>query len=332
MKLKPNRNSAIDFLRAVATLLIVVTHVFQYHLGGLPAGRQVVINTFIWDYSHFAVVLFVFCSVSVLLPSYEHMEHTVASITLWYKKRVKRLLVPFYWYLVAHALLILTLPVVFTGNGLRLDAHFLFDSITLMNGINFNWLVLLFIQIALMFPLIHRISKRRVLSIMWGIGSFLFILSTFFLPQLKEYSRALMPIGWSLIVLLCIVIEQQKLKPFYVFLCSTAAFVTFVLLFPNVGSLISHKYPPDLFYLSYATMMSMVMIYVSKARVWENSHLKGAYTFISSNSYQIFFIHYIVLDASLRLDMNVGVHFIVVLATTLGITYTLNSLLHSKLV
>lgn len=326
MNPKPSRTSHIDFLRAIATILIVVTHVTQYHLNN-PVTK------FIWNYSHFAVVLFVFCSVSVLLPSYEHMAHTVSSIVTWYKKRVKRLLVPFYWYLVAHVILIVTLPVVFTGNGLVVTPRFLFDSVTLMAGINFNWLVLLFIEIALIFPLIHKVSTKHMWTVLWGIGSFAFILATMFHPELNKYSRILMPIGWSLIVLLSILIVQQKLKPLYVFLISFLSFSLLLILsylplhlplLPPAlfsSSFINHKYPPDLYYLSYATMMSMAMYYASKAGVWRNPFLKSVYTFISKNSYQIFFIHYIVLDASLRVQMNVCMHFVTVFSITLAITY-----------
>lgn len=156
MKEQPVRERmySIDVLRAIATVIIVVTHVLQYHLHDF-------LTTFVWNYIHFAVVLFVFCSVSVLLPAVERMEMNVASLFAWCKKRFWRLIKPFYVYIAAHALLILLLPSIFNGNGLKLTPRFLLDSITLSGGINFNWLVLLFIEIALVFPLIYKVSQKK---------------------------------------------------------------------------------------------------------------------------------------------------------------------------
>lgn len=321
MKPKPSRSHHIDVLRAIATVIIIVTHVFQYHLGEF-------LNTFIWNYVHFAVVLFVFCSVSVLLPAVEQMEMSVESLFAWYKKRFWRLIKPFYIYMLAHAILILLLPSIFNGNGLKLTPAFLFDSFTLNGGINFNWLVLLFIEIALVFPLIYKVSQRKNWSIGWGIASFCFIVATLFFPELRTTYRLIMIIGWSLIVLLSILVVQNKIKAFHVFLGAFTVF-SVLLLIPegylagaNLSSrLIDHKYPPDVYYLSYATMMSMAVYFVGKAKFWEQTWLKAIISFISKHSYEIFFIHYIVLDASLRLSWNVWSQLSFVFVVTMLITY-----------
>ena len=140
----------------------------------------------------------------VLLPSVERMEMNASSLFAWCKKRFWRLIKPFYVYIAAHALLILLLPSIFNGNGLKLTPTFLLDSITLSGGINFNWLVLLFIEIALVFPLIYKVSQKKNWSIGWGIASFCFIVATLFMPELRSIYRPIMIIGWSLIVLLSI--------------------------------------------------------------------------------------------------------------------------------
>lgn len=326
------RLSHIDFLRAVAIILIVVTHVFQYHLDS-P------LNKFIWNYSHFAVVLFIFCSVTVLLPSYEKMDKSVSTILSWYKKRLLRLIIPFYLYLASHIALIKLFPSIFTGNGLHVTPEFLFKSVTLTGGINFNWLVLLFIQIALMFPVIHVISKKRIWAIIFSLASLSFITATLFLPQLQPHSRPVMAIGWSLIVLVSIIIAQERLKPHVIFMVAGGMFT--ILFFTIVPShtLINHKYPPDLFYLSYATMTAMGTYFISQMRVWNSPILQRLYTYISKHSYAIFFIHYIILDSSLRLKTDVWTHFFTVISITLVVTYLvnelrelLNTLLHSRIV
>ena len=324
MKPKPSRSHHIDVLRAIATVMIVVTHVLQYHLHNF-------LTTFVWNYIHFAVVLFVFCSVSVLLPSVERMEMNASSLFAWCKKRFWRLIKPFYVYIAAHALLILLLPSIFNGNGLKLTPTFLLDSITLSGGINFNWLVLLFIEIALVFPLIYKVSQKKNWSIGWGIASFCFIVATLFMPELRSIYRPIMIIGWSLIVLLSILVVQSKIKAFHVFLGAFAVF-SLLLLVPdsflagaNLSSrLIDHKYPPDVYYLSYATMMSMAVFFLGKAKFWDYSWLKEPISYISRHSYEIFFIHYIVLDASLRLQWGVWSHLFFVFAITMTITYLID--------
>ncbi|OGK18422.1 hypothetical protein A3D80_02650 [Candidatus Roizmanbacteria bacterium RIFCSPHIGHO2_02_FULL_40_13b] len=310
-------------------LIIILTHVTQYHLSN-P------ITSFIWNYSHFAVVLFIFCSVSVLLPSYERMEHTVASITRWYKKRVVRLILPFYWYLLAHFSLMIVFPTIFSGNGLKLNFDFILKSVFLTGGIDLNWLVLLFIELALIFPIMEYISRKKSLATFYFLLSTFFVTATLFLPSLHSLYRVYMIIAWSLVTLISILVVKQKLKPLHIFIISGISFglqFFFLGFFAKVvpihlkggiattHNLISHKYPPDLYYLSYAIFMSFLVYKLTKLHLFEVVLLKRFLTFVSKSSYTLFFIHYIVLDASLRWRLSVGAHLLVVLVTTMGITY-----------
>jgi peptidoglycan/LPS O-acetylase OafA/YrhL len=66
----------------------------------------------------------------------------------------------------------------------------------------------------------------------------------------------------------------------------------------------NHKYPPDLYYLLFGISLTCFSLVVARLKIWQNTAIKKIYFFISNNSYQIFFIHYIVLDAVLLLSKN----------------------------
>ena len=63
----------------------------------------------------------------------------------------------------------------------------------------------------------------------------------------------------------------------------------------------SHKYPPDFYYLFFGLSLTCFSLLIGKLSLWQNKILKPIYLFISKNSYYIFFIHYIILDAVLVL-------------------------------
>lgn len=289
----------IDVLRAAGILAVIAIHVLSDNLTS-P------LTNFIWNYLHFIIVAFIFCSGYVMYAFYAPKLTTVATVFSWYKKRLIRLLLPFYWYLLAHFSLMLLFPKFFSGLGLQFNLKFIVQSITLVGGINLNWLPLLFLQLAVLFPLLVLLWKKQKI-IFWLYCLVVFFITVGFSIWQFPYShyRAVMWIPWSLfLVLPWYFVEREKqstvIKKYM--LLSLGGFVGFLSLFiiwKHVGrsvTLIDNKYPPNFFYIFYEMFGSFLILTFAKIQLLQRKYIGNFIEFLSRSSYALFFIHYIVFD------------------------------------
>src|SRR3990167_529140 len=298
--MKKNRIEETDFLRAISTIGFIVVHVLSFNLA---SGY----NHYIWNYLHFVEVGFVFCSGYVLAARYQNFANW-QEIRLWYGKRLVRLLVPFYIYLLAHYVIWFLLPIYFSGIGLKKSLPFLLQSVFLVGGVELGWLPLLFLQMAILFPIFMMIRKKKFAFALVAILSLatagIFILTPFFRP----YYRFVMWIPWSFLLLFSISAylkesgDKKKLESIIRrLLVGLVALVLFILLFlfwDTKGStnLTSHKYPPDLYFLFYGIGMSSLVSLIGYLDFFKRSFIRRIIMYVSKQSYTLFFVHFIVLD------------------------------------
>lgn len=326
----------IDFVRALSIIGVIATHVLSDNLATKT-------NYLIWNYLHFVVVAFVFCSGYVLFWRYQNFSFNLPGILKWYKKRFLRLIIPFYIYLITHFSLWILLPNLFSGLDLKKTPAFILQSVFFTGGVNLNWLPLLFLQLTILFPLfITILNKKKLLFayIIFSAG-----VTIFFTVKIFPYAfyRYVMWISWSLILLFSMYIslkeklENNILKAIKRYISiGILSFLTFAFVFvlwKNTNkslTLINHKYPPDFYYLSYATLMSSLVLVISRLSILKQNLIKSIYTFISKNSYQLFFIHYIALDAVLTLNkksvhkIDASLQFIIVILASLAVCLVLD--------
>lgn len=320
----------IDFLRAVSIVGVIAIHVYSDNL-------ITPLNMFIWNYLHFVIVAFVFCSGYVMYALYAPRLTSLLSIAGFYEKRLIRLLIPFYWYLLAHYTLLFFFPNFFSGLGLQFSWRYLFQTMTLTGGLGINWLPLLFLQLAILFPLLLlAFRKKRILFWAYIFVAVLFTIGITVWEFPYAYYRQVMWIPWSLFFILpwCFYVQEQKktsAKAYY--FLSVIGLLDFFLLFviwKHVGrslTLIDNKYPPNLYYLSYGIFGSFFLLGLSLLPVFKKGFSK-TYLFISKVSYNLFFIHFIALDFILvinkhMLHLTVWLQFIFVLGASLGIAWLL---------
>lgn len=305
------RLSEIDMLRAVGIIVIMMTHVYSKHLG----------NAFdfaLWNNLHFVVVGFIFSSGYVLTNKYQHSLTTVQQTLHWYKKRIIHLVVPFYWYLLAHYTLWYMFPGLFNGLELKKNLHYVAQSLIFYDGISLNWITLLFIQLMVIFPiLMWMMNTKRKLFALYTIcaaaSAVYFVMYRF--PY--DHYRSVMWLPWSLIFLLGAYISQiekntnNAVRTMVYFKVGVAALSVYSLLwllldmYQRAHVLIDHKYPPNIFYLSYGVAATMGMLAFMKiTKIHTNRFIHKIGTHISKHSYELYFIHYIVLDAVLKLTGN----------------------------
>jgi len=287
-----NRFFQIDFLRAIAILGVMLTHSLAIFLG------STVINT-AWNYLHFVVVAFVFCSGYVTVSTYKHINNG-KSLLIWYKKRFARLYLPFIIYTIIYIILHLT----------HSSSRYLFDSLTLVGGIDVGWLTLLFLQLALLTPIIIRISNKHKFSRILLIAFAIFTLITTFIRIPTLYSRSFAWFPWLFIFLLGIYISQNEKNNyihtryyFFIGIISICLWFLFSHLLNNLHqplTLTLHKYPPDMFYFLYGIGINCLLFCILNK--WKKlfQYLRTPITWLSKNSYGMFFIHLILLDIATK--------------------------------
>src|SRR5438046_460330 len=98
----------IDVLKALGIIAVIAIHVLTYNLSS-PVSK------FLWNYLQFFVVTFIFSSGFVLSAIYGDFFTNLSKTFTWYKKRVFRIALPFWIYLLLHYGLLLLFPGFFSG-------------------------------------------------------------------------------------------------------------------------------------------------------------------------------------------------------------------------
>lgn len=323
--MQKTRFGAIDFLRGVGILGVIATHVFSDNLIN-P------LNTFIWNYLHFVITSFVFCSGYVMYIAYKDKVDSLKKLPTWYKKRLIRLLPPYYIYLFAHVGLVFLFPLYFEGLGIQKNWQYIWQSIILTGGINENWLPLLFVELALLFPILLFLFKKCK-PIFWGYIVVSCLITLFFTLSPFPYSlyRWVMWIPWSLVFVLSWYFakrdQQKSSSKIYlgISLISALIFAGLYVWFGNMHrslTLIDNKYPPNIFYISYEFVVSFALLAVAQWKIFQRAWFVNLYTWLSSQSYGLFFVHFLYLDLLLQINKlyHLGINIWLQLVFVIGIS------------
>lgn len=339
--MNPPRFFHIDVLRAIAIINIIIIHTFSFNLTSS-------LNNLIWNYLHFIdVVAFVFCSGYVVVKRIS--EHsTLGHWVTWFKKRLGRLLLPFYGYLLVHYSLLLLFPAFFTGLGLKLNLMYFIKTITLVGGLDITWIPLLFLELSFVFPFLLWARKNKWLHYSYLALIALVLIQFTIHPFPYNYYRTIMWLPWSFVLYVSIWFYHWKTeqgisaKRYLVF--AAFSFTIFTILFiawhflGKSLTLTQHKYPPDLYYFSYAFTGTFLVLLISQSKLFLQQHISRFILLVSQESYALFFIHFILLDLLKQLKnqlpffTNVWLQVIIALVGSISIVYALQLLRKKVLV
>ena len=243
------REESIDLMRGIGILLMILIHTTSYFLShGLVFA--------IWDYSHFVVSIFIFCSAFILFERKKDSKFTLSAFV----KRIKRLLLPYYLYLLFYYVYLY----LFKGNLISLKS--ITSQVFLLNfsSQDFDWLVFLFI---LFVPIMELIKSVKKIGVYLFVGLIISVLASavllFYQPQIPF--RLIMWLPWSLVaVLVKFLVDSKNRQKFAIW---TLLFSTILLFVTNVylatiGKsvvMINNKYPPNLYHLSYGVTMTFLL-------------------------------------------------------------------------
>ena len=277
----------LDDLRGISIIVMILIHTNVNFLSNKWAynSREV---------SQFAVVAFLFCSSYLaLLKPYP----TVSELIPYIVKRLKRLLIPF--------LVFFTIYILFStvGLGKHFSQSYIMKSYILTGGIDFNWMVLLFIQMMLVTPFIQYLNERSKIGLY--IYTFIAILSSVIFLKYTPlpFYRSIMWLPWSLVIVYTLYFDRiWNNKMWFVWitlLFGTIFIITqqcILLPLHHSFSMYNNKYPPNLYHISYSLFAVNIIYYLSKRKLFSSPLVQNTVGFFSANSYQLFFIHILVID------------------------------------
>ena len=278
---KPSRFVEIDVLRGIAVFAMILIHVNYFFISQK-------IPFILWNYSQFAVPVFIFCS------SYLFFKKGKDSFGFsYFKKRILRLMVPYWIFLVAF------IPLVYLFEPKKINLRYIFNSIISTGGVDISWLVLLFIVFTFIFPLIVYLKeKHKIVFVLYSLASFFVPLYLVFFSMKIDY-KFIMWLPWSLIAVFSIFfIKFGHKKWFFSSILAGSLVLYLALAFVQVSlghvlSFVNNKYPPNLYFLAFGFFAITLLFWLAKKGFFKP--VTKIVSFLSLNSYSIYFIHYFIL-------------------------------------
>lgn len=312
-----NRNNDIDVLRGIGIIGMILIHVTAWYRG-IPTAA------FFWNYSQFAVQVFVFCSGYVFALKHFSSPTTYSITTVF--KRAARLLIPYYTFLLIY------LPVENLITNRSLSPSYILQSLTLTGGPDFNWAVLLFLLMAVVGPLMLVLFKQYRLVFWLWVGCAVLSSAAFLSVHITNY-KLVMWLPWSLITLFSWYIATRKTwaAPFMVSLLLLLLSGSFLATTSSSLLFFDNKYPPNTYYLSYGALWILVLI-KTIPHVSTNNTIRRFVSYTGKNSYELFFIHFLILTAlrAGRVWFPWGVQLLMVLFGSLALLLVLKKFTASR--
>lgn len=318
------RNEKIDLLRFIGLAMIILAHV------GSP--------TIIAQLRNFDVPLMVLVSGAAFAVSYR--DEFYASY-VW--KRVKRLLFPTWIFLSAYFLCMLA-----TNYPMPLPSlDKIIDSYLLISGIGYVWIIRVFLLVALVAPMILKFNNSSV-----SHGRFFTILLVAYLiyEAVLFASKSFNGSAWATpfqniilyiipyAIFFAVGIRLPQLSPkgmLAIFAIAFTAFcVTGLILWKMSGQFVltqTFKYPPSIYYLSYALAVSTILWMITDKILILIKHLNIAkpVMFVAQNSIWIYLWHIPLLQ---MIDLSFYLKYPLVFGIASGITYIQVSIIKQALI
>ena len=277
------RNTTIDFLRGLATLLMILIHVTAYFL-----SNPVVYV--IWDYTHIVVPLFIFCSAFIYFKRGSYSLGMGQTL-----KRIKRLIIPYYLYL------IVLFSTLFIIDPSSLSVGGVIKKFLFFQGRDLSWLVVLFLIFIPLFAFLEYAYQKRP-TLLKIVGGITLIISVFLLTNTIGLPfRYIMWLPWCVYLIFTLlyakgVFSKKMIVVMFVLSALTYGISRGVLMgADHTLTLTENKYPPNMFYLSYGIFWTILLYELHlffNARGVIPPVVQRGFDFMSTHSYSLFFIHF----------------------------------------
>ena len=297
------RDISIDILRAIAMLGLIAAHVFTT-------------NDFVLQLRSFDVPMMVFLSGVVYSAS---IKNNNQSYFAYIFKRFVRIIIPtwifitFYFGVIKHD-----------------NIHNFLSYYSLLTNW-YVWIMRVFFIIAIISPVITKhldsLSNKKCYIVIYFFLVLNEILCGFPIAYGGMRVIAIMNIAYVLVFCLGYIINRTTTRSIHTFIIILSTLYVIICLFYlyKTGEYIltnTQKYPPQLYYLSYALAWIYGLWLLKKSIVsfTNKLHLNGTLVFIGSHTMWIYFWHIVILDF---VDILESATFRYVLTITFAVTITL---------
>ena len=320
--MKDNHLLFIDYLKVIGLFLIILAHVCD--------------NDVIMQLRSFDVPLMVFISGYLAYDSYSRSLQHGKSIFDYYKKRILRLYVPTAIFLTIYFI------VVKIGTFNTEYPHSLkqiIESYLLLDGIGYVWIIRVYLLCAFIVPVIfyfnNKIKDKKIkllLVIFIYIMYELFVKFGFNETNLffKHIISYIIPYG-SIYILGMVNRNYNDRQNKVMIVLSLILFVlSFIVIYLQYGEIKMTsfmKYPPRIYYLSYALFVTYLLIYILKKIKLNNNRI---IRFVSSSSLWIYLWHILFINfiAKFMANINWICKYVIVLLCAILITYLQNCIVN----
>lgn len=302
------REKKIDILKSIGVVLIILAHICS--------------SKVIMQLRNFDVPLMVLVSGYLSVNSFKKSN----SLFQYYKKRLIRLIVPTYIFLIIFFVIVKLL---------NFNAQYPFDmkmiirTFLLLDGIGYVWIIRVYVLCAFAAPILiyimNKVSKRTIIISAIVIYSAYEFVNYFFAENLNVIFKYVINYLISYSLILYIGMETKKLsnkKITALALMFLAIFVVLLIVnYKIYGKFIATqtmKYPPRLYYVSYALTISMFLFSILDNEMIVNKIYNSTILFISKNSLWIYLWHILyIYILSKTLIQSWIIKFIIVLICTI---------------
>lgn len=283
------RNYVIDLLKVIGLMCVILCHVEPPPL--------------VYNIRNFDVTMLVFASAMGFAASGKNYLDSKGSYFFYIKKRIKRLAIPTWSFLVVYFLFFNIINFVKGGQEINFTKADYFLSFTFISGIGYVWIIRVFLLMAVIAPFILAFAKRingaRKEVFLFMV---IIIINEYFVKWLnmdESIAKKLVEFTFGYIISYGLVyyvgIRANCLKKGELWvLTSVFAIVFYILMilfkFPMINEM---KYPPRLLYISYGIMVSLfiLVIYNYMQKKFRGGVIQNCIIYISKNTLTIYFIH-----------------------------------------
>lgn len=270
------------------------------------------------------------------IDSYKRSIENNQSIFNYYWKRISRLLIPTWMFLSLYFLLVFLLVFITKGN-YPYSFSTILRSFLLLDGIGYVWIIRVYLICSLLTPLFFYFNNK----IKSSKRKFLILLLVYVLYELFVFSGInesnvifefiiAYAIPYGIIYVLGMVsrktshVEDMKISIIFFFIFMISAVCVF-LIYNQIQATQIMKYPPTIYYISYALFMSFLLMGIFKMMPLKKL---GVIEFCSGSSlwiylWHIFFLYVIPL---LFGQIHWTAYYMVVVTCSIAVCYVQNKI------
>lgn len=284
------RDSSIDLLRAIGLLLVILAHIQPPHL--------------LFEIRTFDVVLMVFLSgLSFSLSSKSIFDIHEYCIYLW--KRFKKLILPTWIVLAVFFAIFNVAKKLFNISTFSFSGSDYLFSFALIAGVGVVWVMRIYFTMSAIAPILQRVrlSNKRILLFL-PIFLAAYEICTIGLEKHDSLASVkiietifIYTIGYAFCFFLGMRYRKfEKREVLILTAINVAAFVVTGCLngFADISEM---KYPPQVYYLSYGIIVTILLIELSNVIFIRNWADNPVVSFLSKNSLMVYLLHLFPLKA-----------------------------------